>query len=134
MTITSYSKKNIILLVAAGLVSIFGTFLVALTAGFATNPVHDFRSGAQVCFLYVAILALPIYLLMFRWCSVGAIAMWSVTVVCFLLSLFSGLLLRLGGGVILLLLDALICWAIYTESEERARKVAVIKTRGSTNP
>jgi hypothetical protein len=105
-----------------------------MTAGFATDPVHDFRSGAQVCFLYVAILALPIYLLMFRWCSVGAIAMWSVAIVCFLVALFSGLLLRLGGGVILLLLDALICWAIYTDSEEWARKRAAIETNGSPNP
>jgi hypothetical protein len=134
MTITRYSMKNIILLVAAGLVSLFNTFLVSMTAGFATDPVHDFRSGAQVCFLYLAILALPIYLLMFRWCSVGAIAMWSVTIVCFLVSLFSGLLLRLGGGVILLLLDALICWAIYTDSEEWARKRAAIETNGSPNP
>lgn len=75
MTYTRYSKSNIILLLAGFCVCILVAFLASMTAGFAADPVHDFKTLATVLLLYLAVLTVPIYGMMFRWSSLGSIAM-----------------------------------------------------------
>jgi hypothetical protein len=116
MTHTHYSRPNIVLLVAGALVCIFIVFLAIMTAGFATDPVHDFRSLAAVCLLYLALSAVPIYLVMFRWSGVGSIGMWSITLSYFLLALLAGILPHLTGLLVLLAIEALICESIKSAS------------------
>jgi hypothetical protein len=121
MTNTRYSRSNIVLLVAGTLVCIFIAFLASMTAGFATDPVHDFRSFAAVCLLYLALLAVPIYLLMFRWSSVGSIGMWSITASYFVLGLLAGILPHLMGLLVLLVIEALICESIKSTSRRESQ-------------
>ena len=116
MTHTRFSRRNIVLLVAGALVCVFIAFLAVMTIGFATDPVHDFESLAEVCLLYLALLAVPIYLVMFRWSSVGSIGMWGVALPFFLLALFAGFLPHLIGLLILLVIEALICKSIKSAS------------------
>jgi hypothetical protein len=116
MTHTRYSRSNIVLLVAGTLVCIFIAFLAVMTAGFATDPVHDFRSFAAVCLLYLALLAVPVHLVMFRWSGVGSIGMWGITSSYFLLALLAGILPHLVGLLVLLAIEALICESIKSAS------------------
>ena len=116
MTLTRYSRSNIALLVAGAIDCLFISFLTVMTAGFATDPIHDFRSFATVCFLYVALSSIPIYLLMFRWSSIGSIAMWCATLCCFLVGLLGGILSHLLGVLLLMVIEALICQAINSGS------------------
>jgi hypothetical protein len=120
MTHTRYSRPNIVLLVAGALVCVFIAFLTIGTAGFATDPVHDFRSLAAVCLLYLAISAVPLYLVMFRWSSVGSIGMWCITLSYLLLALVAGILPHLMGLLVLLAIEALICEAIKSNSQSTA--------------
>src|SRR5580698_10284852 len=106
MTYTKYSATNVILLIAGDIVALFTSFLVCMTAGFAVDPVHDVKSLATVGLLYMAILVMPIYLVTLRWCSIGSTAMWIVVCGCAVAALLGAVLLRLGGLIILLLVEA----------------------------
>jgi hypothetical protein len=116
MTHTRYSTTNILLLSAGALVSLFSTFLVSLTAGFASDSVRDFKSLAQASFLWFAILTLPTYLVTLRWIQIGSAAMWIIAVTCLLIALSSSIFLRLGGEVLLLFVNAFIFRAVYAGS------------------
>ena len=102
MTHTRYTSTNILLLVAGGIACAVVVFLCVMTAGFGADPAHDFRSGAIICFLCLALLSAPAYLTMFRWCGVGEITMWSVTGMSFAVLLVAGVLLHFLGFVVLL--------------------------------
>jgi hypothetical protein len=112
MTHTRYSRPNIVLLIAGGLVCLFIVFLTSMTAGFATEPIHDFKSVAAVCLLCLCMSAVPFYLVMFRWSGVGSIGMWCITLSYFLLALVAGILPHLMGLLVLLAIEALICESI----------------------
>jgi hypothetical protein len=106
------------LLVAGGVDCLFLFFLTVMTASFAADPVHDFRSLATMCFLYVALSSVVIFLLMFRWSGIGSAAMWSATACCLLVGLFGGVLPHLLGVLLLMLIEALICQAISSGSRD----------------
>jgi hypothetical protein len=89
-----------------------------MTAGFGADPAHDFRSGAIICFLCLALLSAPAYLTMFRWCGVGEITMWSVTGMSFAVLLVAGVLLHFLGFVVLLAVESLIFNAIASGSRK----------------
>jgi hypothetical protein len=112
MTHTRYSRPNIALIVAVALVCLFIVFLTSMTAGFATDPIHDFKSLAAVCLLYVVNSAVPIYFVMFRWSGAGSMGMWCITLLYFLLALVAGVLSHLAGLLVLLAIEALICESV----------------------
>jgi len=120
MTHTSYSGSNIALLFAGVIDAVFIAFLAAMTAGFAADPVHDVKSFATVCFLWVALSSAPIFLTMFRWSGIGSKAMWYSTGCCFLLGLFGGVLPHLLGVLLLMLIEGLICQAIDSASRKQS--------------
>jgi hypothetical protein len=120
MTYTRYSKSNIALLLAGFCVCIFIAFLACMTAGFAADPVHDFKTLATVLLLYLAVLTVPIYGMMFRWSSLGSIAMWVVTLCYFALSIIAGVLPHLLGILLLLVIEALLFEAIKSGSRGSA--------------
>jgi len=113
---TRYTPATVGLLVLGGAVCGFNVFLAIMTAGFGADPVHDFKSGAIVACILLALTSLPIYLAMFRWAGIGCVAMWSATVGCFLLSLFVG-----APGMafsMFLFVQSLVCQGIKSASEK----------------
>lgn len=76
-----------------------------MTAGFPADPISDVRSFATVCFLWVALSSIPIFVAMFRWSGIGSKAMWCSAGCCFLLGLFGGILPHLPGVLLLLLIE-----------------------------
>jgi hypothetical protein len=88
---TRYIGSNIGLLIAGALVCLATGFMAVMTAGFGTDPVHDFRSAAVVCDLLVVILSIPFYLAMFRWCGIGMFGVWCAAFVSLGTCLVSGM-------------------------------------------
>jgi hypothetical protein len=115
ITHTRYSAGNVALLIAGGLICCVSVFLSVMTAGFGADPAHDFRSFAFTAYLLLSLLLAPIYLMMFRWCSVGAIAMWWLFGVC-LITLLAGLFFQQLGFMVPLLIEAIIFDAINSRS------------------
>jgi predicted membrane channel-forming protein YqfA (hemolysin III family) len=115
MTHTRYSPGNVALLVIGALIGCISVFMSIMTAGFGADPVHDFSSFAFVAFLVLSFLLVPVYLIMFRWCSVGAIAMWCLLVGC-LVVLVAGFGFKRIGLLVLLFIEALIFEAINSRS------------------
>ncbi len=120
MTHTLYSGSNIALLIAGAIDALFIAFLAAMTAGFAADPPHDVRSFATVCFLWVALSSVPIFIAKFRWSGIGSKGMWCSVSCCFLLGLFGGILPHLLGVLLLLLIEGLICQAIHSGSRSKS--------------
>jgi hypothetical protein len=86
-----------------------------MSAGFVADPVHDFRSFAFAAYLLLSLLLIPIYLIMFRWCSIGSLAMWCLFGSC-LVALVAGLFFQGLGFLIPLFIEALIFGAINSRS------------------
>jgi hypothetical protein len=118
MTITRYSSTNIVLLIAGALVCLFTIFLLIMTAGFGADPVHDYRSFAIVSLLCVGLLCAPAYLLTLRWPKIGSLTMWGVALSCLLIAMAGGIIFHFLGLSVLLLVEALICSAVNSESEK----------------
>jgi hypothetical protein len=118
MTYTRYSRTNTILLVAGILVGISTSILAAMTGAFGADPVHDFRSGGLIAYLFVAELTFPLSLIMLRWCGFGAKTMWAIVLCCLAIGLLSGILRRYGGILVPLIAEALIFTGIDSGSTE----------------
>jgi hypothetical protein len=92
--------------------------MAVMTAGFGADPVHDLKSAAVVCALLAALLSTPFYLAMFRWCGLGMIGVCCAALV----SLSSCLATGMTGPTVLITLllglQALICYGIYSASTE----------------
>ncbi len=118
LTHTRYVGSNIALLFVGTVVCAFILFMVVMTAGFGADPVHDFRSGAILCDLLAALLSVPIFLAMFRWCGVGSVGIYRIAVFSALIFLVTGMAGPTGLFSILLFLQCLICWGITSTSEK----------------
>jgi hypothetical protein len=112
LTHTRYSLPNTILLLAGGLISLFNTFALVMTAGFGADPVHDFRSLAVESLIVVGLLNCLFFLIMLRWCRIGSIGMWCIVICSSLLALAAGVLFKLFVFLVLLMIEALICSAV----------------------
>lgn len=118
MVHTNYSGTSIFLLGVGTLLCVLSAFVFVMTRAFGTNPVHDYSSFMIQFQLILALLSVPTFLLMFRWCQVGSVAIWWLTLssgVLGLLSAFAGPTLFV---LVLLLLKALICSGIYSISRK----------------
>jgi hypothetical protein len=89
-----------------------------MTGAFGAGPVYDFRTGITVFSLAVAELSFPIYLVMFRWCGVGSIAMWCTTLGSLLASVLAGISGLSVAITMLLFIQAIICQSINSASQE----------------
>jgi hypothetical protein len=118
LTHTRYVGSTIALLFVGTLVCAFILFMGVMTAGFGADPVHDFRSGAILCDLLAALLSVPAFLAMFRWCGVGSIGVYCIAAFSTLIFLVTGMAGPTGLFTILLFLQSLICWGITSTSEK----------------
>ena len=116
MTHTAYSRRNIVLLLTGAVLCLLNTTFVALTAGFATDPVHDSHTLSAAILLYVSLLSVPAYLALWRWSGIAARAMWT-------LSGCSLVLILIGASHYLVFLVPLVLLSILAESVHTESRV-----------
>jgi DMSO/TMAO reductase YedYZ heme-binding membrane subunit len=115
MTYTQFSAGNVALLILGGIICCVSVFFSVMTGGFGADPVNDFSSLAFATYLFLSLLLVPIYLLMFRWCRVGAVAMWCLFSGCAII-LFAGFFFERIAFLIPLFIEALIFEGINSRS------------------
>lgn len=108
MRYTRYGKSNLALFVMGMMVAFLGSAFIFAGA-------HKFgivRNGFLA--LYSPMLMLPLFLLTYRWCFVGAVAMWCLTIWCSLVARLEGILglmiIPIGFLVIASLISSRIIW------------------------
>ena len=116
---TLYVGSNIALLLVGAVVCLATGFMAVMTAGFGADPVHDFTSGAIYCDILAALLSVPFYLAMFRWCGVGSAGVWCTAMFSLLVCLVTGMAGPTVLFTLLLVLQGLICTGIKSASTKR---------------
>jgi hypothetical protein len=115
---TRYTATNAALLVVGTAVCLATGFMAQMTAGFGADPVHDFKSAAIVCDILAALMSVPFYLTMFRWCGVGLVGVWCMAMVSLATCLVTGMEGPTVFFTILLVLQGLICSGINSVSNK----------------
>jgi hypothetical protein len=113
---TRYVGSNIALLVVGAIVCLFIVFMAVMTAAFAADPVHDFKSGAIFCDILAALASVPFFLVMFKWCGVGHIGVWCTAVFSLLVCLVTGMAGPTLLFTLLLVFQGLLCTGINSAS------------------
>ena len=116
LTHTRYVGVNIVLLIVGALVCLATGFMAVMTAGFGADSVHDFESAVVVCDLVAALISIPLYLIMFRWCGIGTTGMWCAATVSLVSCLVTGMAGPTVFFTLLLGLQGLICRGVYSSS------------------
>ena len=113
---TRYVGVTIALLAFGALVCLATGFMAVMTAGFGADPVHDFKSAAVVCALLAALLSIPFYLAMFRWCAIGTTGVWCAASVSLVSCLLTGMTGPTVFFTLLLGIQGLLCYGVYSVS------------------
>jgi hypothetical protein len=116
---TRYVGSNIALLIIGAVVCLATGFMAVMTAGFGADPVHDFKSGAILCDILAALLSVPFYLVMFRWCGVGSVGVWCTAMFSLLVCLVTGMAGPTVLFTLLLVLQGFICTGVNSASTKR---------------
>jgi hypothetical protein len=82
MAHTRYTFANVLALIVGVVLCCINHFITAMTFGFSDLGVTGLRKFFIVIRGISVILELPAFLAMFRWCTVGRNAQWSLTACC----------------------------------------------------
>ena len=91
---TRYVSSNVALLFVGAVLCAVIALEAIMTAGFGADPVHDFKSAAILFDILAAILSIPFFLTMFRWCGIGSVGIWcaaGISLLCCLITTMSAL-------------------------------------------
>ena len=112
MVYTRYSGANIFLLGIGTILCALSAFFFVMTGAFGTDPVHNFISFMLQFQLILTVLSLPTFLLMFRWCQIGSIAIRWLTITSCVIGLLCAFAGPTLGILVLLVAKALTCSGI----------------------